>query len=299
MRTKDLRWLIPAVLLYGIGFTAAAFWDLTITSTLYTPGRLPAILMEALGWYPIFVPPMLLAMLWLTGGKNTSVPSVFRIFSGFVVAGGFAAIYYKSGRYLTKRAIISGMGFTTLIWLAAGILFAIACLLAVYRLTAARNKLVFFAFTGTLFFISIQAVAYLLKFIWARTRFDDMLAAGSFADFTPWYHPFGNGGSSFPSGHTVSAAGIFVILLLCDLFPRLQKYRTAFTAACWCYIALMAYSRMQIGRHFLSDTLAASAIAALLFFAIHRSRFYQNALHSILQTKAKAATPPKGNNNEL
>ena len=153
---------------------------------------------------------------------------------------------------------------------------------------------------GTVYAVANQVATYLLKFIWSRPRFDDMLAEGTQHLFRHWFMPFGSGGSSFPSGHTANAAGIFALLFLCDVFPALGRHRRLVTAGCWLYVALMAFSRILIGRHFLSDTLAASALMALLFYAVHHSKRYRQGLPALLESAAslpksrKPAAKPKG-----
>ena len=67
---------------------------------------------------------------------------------------------------------------------------------------------------GILLCIADNLVINLLKILWNRARFDEMAASGDFSAFSPWYLPGGNGGTSFPSGHTAAACGILVLLLL-------------------------------------------------------------------------------------
>jgi membrane-associated phospholipid phosphatase len=173
--------------------------------------------------------------------------------------------------------------------LAAGVLAAGMMLAAALGCNAAvRARLVFFGVCGSVLCAANQAVVYPIKTLWARTRFDDMLAAGSFEAFTPWFRPLGFGGSSFPSGHTANAACILALLVLCDLFPGWGKRRRLVTALCWAFIALMATARIVIGRHFLSDTLAASAIMAGLFYALRHNRFYRKGLRRALERAAQA-----------
>lgn len=297
-RAQFMRWFIPAALIFLLGFTAATLWDLDINLALYSRYNFFAIFMEAFGWYTAFVPPLLLALLVATTPRG-SLPVRRRILAFTVSLVGFGAIYFKSGGYLYDRGLLESSGaFVT--WLVAGGVFALLCLLAVMRVPQRlREKLFFFSLAGSVFCVAIQAIASGTKLIWQRTRFDDMVYSGSFADFTPWYRPFGNGGSSFPSGHTANAAGIFVLLILCDLFTSLNRRKRFITFICWAYVALMAFSRILIGRHFLSDTLAASALIALVFYLLHHTQLYRKNLTTVLKNSAKPAAsvavpPPKG-----
>ena len=38
--------------------------------------------------------------------------------------------------------------------------------------------------------------------------------------------PFGNGGSSFPSGHTAAACSVFILTLACDVCLKWNRRRT-------------------------------------------------------------------------
>ncbi len=58
LKEKTNRWFLAlgaALLCAGLG--AAALWDLEIDLALYSPGFLPAVLMEAFGWFPQYCPP--------------------------------------------------------------------------------------------------------------------------------------------------------------------------------------------------------------------------------------------------
>ena len=272
---------------YIAGFIAAGFLDLAIAKAVYSPQNMFPMLMEAFGWYPAFLPALLGLLLLVRHGIATKQNKKRTVLCVVLSLIGFAALYAGSGQYLEKRGLMGQPNSAVpAFWVALGIVFAGVCCLFVWKTTApVREKLFFFAMCGTVYLAANQVLVYALKLIWGRVRFDDMMAAGSFFDFTPWYSPFGPGGSSFPSGHTANAAGIFMLLVLCDLFPALNKNRRLVFVVCWGYIAAMAVCRMVIGRHFLSDTLAASSLMAVLFFVLHRTKLYQKGLQQTLQNK--------------
>lgn len=285
MPTKYNRfplWPVFALLVYCAAFIAAARWDLAINQALYSPTQPFAVWMEAFGWYPAFLIVVFYALLWLI------LPKVQHAWwqmaaGGAVCAGGLAGILYKSIQELCKRGWVSGyLDPRSCLVLAGVALLGGLMLLAALRTPATlRPALQFWGFWGSVYTAANQAAVYSIKTLWQRTRFDDMLPTGSFDAFTPWYRPLGNGGSSMPSGHTANAAGLFILIILCDVFPCWHKRRHWVYAGIWCYIALMAFMRILIGRHFLSDTLAGSGIMALLFFALRRSRPYQKGLQKV------------------
>lgn len=88
----------------------------------------------------------------------------------------------------------------------------------------------------------------LLKYVFQRTRpqFDDPLV--SLLSY------------SFPSGHTVAATLFYGVLAayLCVMLPRWRTRALVAVAACG-MVALVAFSRIYLGAHYLSDVLAAVA----------------------------------------
>ena len=99
-----------------------------------------------------------------------------------------------------------------------------------------------------------------IKTLWGRVRLRELVNMNSLADYTPWYHPnFFSGSHSFPSGHTAHAT--LLLMLPLWLFGKTEKYRPALNALCFGFIALMAFSRLAAGAHFLSDILFGFLIA--------------------------------------
>lgn len=289
-----LLWFLPALLAYAVGFALTAVYDLSINQALYSPHSLYGILFEGFGWYPAFFPPLFMFVLLLTVPGPAGQKLWRRIVAGVAALAGLALIYDSSYGTLVLRGLLqSGADPLRWIWLAAGVVLAGLLLWASARLRGSlREKLFFWALCGTVLLAANEVLIRALKMLWNRCRFDEMLVLGSFEGFTPWYRPLGFGGSSFPSGHTASAACILMLLVLCDLFPKIKRWRPVVTALCWVYIAAMGLSRVVIGRHFLSDTLAGSALIALLFFALHHSKLYQKHLLRVLKSN-----PPQRKDN--
>ncbi len=289
---RALRWLLPVVLVFAAGFVVASIWDLPIDQALYSPQNPFAILMECFGWYTAFLPaPLLLLSLffWLILARpgvaavrpqSRGVRLLFGVLAIMLAVTACFVLLYSSAHDLARRGWLVDAGSGKAVFLAVGTLLLVGMLLAGVGMLWGKyhRQLLFVAVFGTAFLAVNQAVIQLLKWIWDRTRFDDMVAAGSFADFTVWFRPFANGGTSFPSGHTANAAGIFVLIILCDLFLAWDKKRRLVYGICWGYIALMAFARVLIGRHFLSDTLAAAGLMALVFWGIRRLDIYQKTV---------------------
>ncbi len=125
-------------------------------------------------------------------------------------------------------------------------------------------------FFGILYRVGIDPIKNLVQ----RTRFYEMLTVyddSAFTMFTPWFQK-GFGGSSFPSGHTASGATLFLSLTLCDTVKRFQNKERLFFLLSWGYTWLLGFTRLMMGKHFLSD-IAVGAILGFTFALLAREVF--------------------------
>ena len=116
-----------------------------------------------------------------------------------------------------------------------------------------------------------------LKYLWGRVRFRDLLAAGNYDAFTSWLHPNGiNGNKSFPSGHTAGAGMSYLMMLLPLCTDRFKgKERLCFLLP-FAYTSLVAFSRLVMGAHYLSDVAMGGAISfSLVLVAL---KIYEKAV---------------------
>ena len=111
-------------------------------------------------------------------------------------------------------------------------------------------------------------IIWAFKLTWGRVRFRQ---GGSDPEvFTPWYLPQGfNGYYSFPSGHTANATVIFSSVFYLKFLPeKYKKYKPLIVTLLALWIVFVAFSRVLIGAHFLSDVLFGAAITlAIVYFA--------------------------------
>lgn len=155
------------------------------------------------------------------------------------------------------------------------------------------QRLLKFALFALVFMVSALIVMQIMKRLWGRMRYRDMLDQGSTAGFTPWYVVnIGNGEEtykSFPSGHTSSAANIFILAAACDVFPKLRSFkaRAIINASCFAFTALTAVSRIVNCAHFLSDVLVGGYLTYLIFVLV-RYLFFRNGKYEFT-FKEKAA----------
>jgi membrane-associated phospholipid phosphatase len=136
------------------------------------------------------------------------------------------------------------------------------------ELTERRRKLLWLGIvitTGA--FLSVQ----LMKCIWGRPRFIAILQEG--ASFREWFHIAGfafrkDFYRSFPSGHTVSAAAMFFITFLPDLFPDLPQKPWIYWTISFLFTVFVAFSRIMAGMHFISDVMAAFGVYMIWYLVL-------------------------------
>lgn len=122
------------------------------------------------------------------------------------------------------------------------------------------------AIIGLLVFIGINGGVYVLKNIWGRVRFREMVEP--YEHFTKWFIPQFNKYAdsyiepeSFPSGHTANATAIFMVMIWSQLFPKLKDKRVVLFVICCLWTFLVALGRIIMGAHFASDVTAAITIS--------------------------------------
>lgn len=280
-------------LLVGLFATAAlllligARYDLAFNKAIYQPQSLIAGVMEAICWWPLYLPVALLGAVWAFLHRDN--PGL-HVLGEVLLVVFFFILFAQTLGYLAKRDILplDGLWFTGL-----QLALTLLCTVAALSFTARFGKadlirLDFIAKTGILLCAADNIVINLVKVIWARTRFDDMATTGDFSAFSAWYRPGGAGGSSFPSGHTASACGILLLLLLPAVFDALKPKATLLTGISLGFIAFSAFCRVWIGRHFLSDTAAAAAIMAAVFLLITQSPLFAKRLTAMRKRAADA-----------
>ena len=146
LKEKTNRWFLAlgaALLCAGLG--AAALWDLEIDLALYSPGFLPAVLMEAFGWFPQYLPAVVLCVCIALDGAR-SMP--LRAAGGLLAVAGSGILLYMGAHHLVKRGM-SGPSITLWTVLLGGLSLGI-CALALYRSrSGGRKKLEFVCLWGT------------------------------------------------------------------------------------------------------------------------------------------------------
>ena len=105
------------------------------------------------------------------------------------------------------------------------------------------------------------------KTLWGRVRFRELLEMGSYDAFTPWYHLNGsNGHRSFPSGHTGGASMSYLMLYLPFVSEKWRKRSTLCFVVPFVFTSTVAFTRLVVGAHYLSDVTVGGTIGFITVF---------------------------------
>lgn len=107
-----------------------------------------------------------------------------------------------------------------------------------------------------------------------------MVKNTDFGAFTPWYKKSADSGvysyhlfsrtDSFPSGHTTSACAVLLSALVCNHSEKMKKFTFPVVCLCMFFVALMGYTRLIMGAHYLSDVVFAAIIGYTLFLFVNK-----------------------------
>lgn len=78
---------------------------------------------------------------------------------------------------------------------------------------------------------------------------------------------------SFPSGHTANAATMLLLGLIPYLKPQLQRFEHAFIAVGFAWTAVVAFTRIVMGAHYLTDTVVGFLVGFLSVYVICKMVF--------------------------
>ena len=175
------------------------------------------------------------------------------------------------------------------------VFFAAICSAALLLVTSGAQGKTVVRFVLTLIFVCVGTMLLIniLKVPWGRARMRLIASTGNASYFTPWWKAgsslknqlVAEGVSpdefrSFPSGHTACAACAMLMSLLPTVSKRFRgkEKRLGLSGALW--TAIVAFSRLRMGAHFLTDvtmawlvTLGLTVLGVYLFY--FNKKFFQ------------------------
>jgi len=265
MINRKYKWGYVAVILICIIFMGVgAKYDWLITDTLYNPQNIFGVWFEAASWIPVYAfLPVWGASMMLRNRNNATTFST----GTFLLICSCCIFAYSVSDHLVARGFMRKVNPYM-----CGIVGGIAA--AMLFLTMRRLKgpvirkiqaVCAFAFVYMFGYLS---VIFALKKVFGRDRYEDIITGGEYV-FAEWFKPvFFSDGSSFPSGHTGAAMGIMILLLLPFIFEFFRNLKLPLFIGCYVYAFLTAFSRLIMGRHFVSDTAAAILIMTIIFIIL-------------------------------
>ncbi len=236
----------------------SAFFDLNINVLLNNPNSVLAIWIRNTGEIPArLILPLSGTCLFYICEKWTS-----KIFGISICFGGSIFLGYKIAKYFYVEENQIAFGVLT------GVSIAIVLIFIGKYITfpkKVKNILIIISLCTIVGFFFENVIVEILKILWGRVRFRDLLQESDFTSFSAWYIPNGiNGNKSFPSGHVAGAGLSFYMLLLPYISPH-WKNRTAICFIIpFVYTAIVSFTRIVMGAHYLSDV----TFGAIISFTI-------------------------------
>ncbi len=233
----------------------ASFFDLKIDIALNDPSNPFAVWLYRTGEFPSrLICPIAGAVIF----RCTDKKAVAAIGAALCLGGSAYMGYYIGKHFFVEEY---RMAFS-LLW---GIGFGVAVLYAVRFVTVPdefKRPLFTAAVIGAGVMTAQLLTVDIMKNLWGRVRFRDLLSSGSCDGFTAWFVINGkNGNKSFPSGHTAGAGMSYLLMLLPFIDKKREKYRAVYFWCPFIYTSAVALTRLVMGAHYLSDVTVGGVIA--------------------------------------
>lgn len=247
--------IIVFYVLAAAAMVVASFFDLKIDIALNDPSNPFAVWLYRTGEFPSrLICPIAGAVIFRCTDKKVAAA-----IGAALCLGGSAYMGYYIGKHFFVEEY--RMAFS-LLW---GIGFGVAALYAV-RFVTVPNEFKRPLFTAAVIGVGVMTAQLLtvdiMKNLWGRVRFRDLLSSGSCDGFTAWFVINGkNGNKSFPSGHTAGAGMSYLLMLLPFIDKKREKYRAVYFWCPFIYTSAVALTRLVMGAHYLSDVAVGGVIA--------------------------------------
>ena len=269
---RQFALIVFAVLI--VLMVVGSFWDLPISRFLYPGhetsfgqffaafGELPAFLCITSGG----------VLLYLIRGR------LRRMFRTIAALG--AACLVLGGSFLAVHEATDNVpALPTWVALLVTVFFALVCGFLLVLVTRSCSVKTVFRFLCTLIFCAVvtMLLVNIIKVPWGRARMRLIAGTGNETYFSPWWKAgkalrdklVADGISSdefrsFPSGHTSCAACCMLLILLPTLGKQFRGKETVYLIVGAVWTVLVAFTRIQMGAHFLTDVTMAALIASLV-----------------------------------
>lgn len=274
---KEAGWLF---LFLAVLLVVGSFFDAPISRALYNESSLFGSFFAAYGEYPAMLGFVAAGALLVIGhNRKRKVIGILQILSGAVLAvyGGLMACMLPT-LYLTWPVpVIAFVGVICSAGTAAGLVWL--CKNAPREEIIRVAAVIFFTILAELVLIN------LIKIPWGRPRMR-LIARDPRATFMPWWQPGGELKNllvaagvaaeefkSFPSGHAGNAVMLMLLGLLPRLNGRLAGKRCLLVGIGFIWACVVAFSRIIMGAHYLTDTVVGFAVGLACLLLVNRLVF--------------------------
>jgi len=284
-RTKTYYFIYLAFLVVVLaGIIFGSFYDFKITSSLYDPSSNFGMIFASFGEMPSWI---LVGLLGVMGVKlfKLTEQKVQKVL--FLIAGILLAIISAYRIFNSMDSQFNGLNWPVYVKIIVAILIEAVIFALGYKLINTEDKIMLLKIS--LLFITaflLQTIILLIiKTFWQRPRYR-LIYAGyesytALDLFRNWYEPgaglarslFTNVHKdqfmSFPSGHTAgSMIGVlfFYLPLLNKKTVNSAKTRYIFLIVAFCFSAVVAFSRLVYGCHYLTDVSFGALLALTCSF---------------------------------
>ena len=255
---------------FAVAFVIGSFFDYQINSALFHNNDTFGLVMSSIGTIPGYGILSFMGGGLLFFGLKKEFPHVAWKIISFVLA----AVLFGSAIFFSGREFFGINGFYNAINPMFGYLIilpvevGIAILGYVIAKKSDNNKLwIVYFVIAVAFLIALVAGVTLFKSIFHRPRFRAIMTSGiSGLDYHAWYSPCTNykdfiaagvnkdNFKSFPSGHAGTASAFMMFMIyLPYINSGYKKYQIPLFYGGFIWLVLIAFSRMYVGAHFLSD----------------------------------------------
>lgn len=250
----------------------AVKYDLAISKAIGNQSNFFGVLFQKIAEYPSYIVlPITSVIIFYNADRFTEKKHIitFRILGIVLSIGGWFIFSFRSEKLVEIPHLLGFSIFASLFYTGIGLW------IGSFAKRETMYKLLKWAIFAIIFLAAALAVMQIMKLIWSRMRYRDMLKEGNFDGFTPWYKiNFGVEKlsedyhyTSFPSGHTSSAVHMFLLIPLCKIIPSWNKQWVKYTvwAVAISFSVLTAVARIINCAHFLSDVVAGGSITYLIY----------------------------------
>ena len=273
-KTKVILTILVPVILLAIG----TFYDLQIDTVLYNPDSFISKVFAAFGMFPFS---MLLCFTGLSFFRMMHKYNKYLMIILFVVCELFAVyiIHHETKEYYVNLGIFVYLIDLFVVLILNIIMFPIVG-------GASTSKLMRYCMFLLLFACIALGAVEALKIICARPRYM-LLVENNQIQFKNWYTILGNSAikkewiakgvdkdmfRSFPSGHTLSGSTLLFISSLGYVNKKFSSKKMAniMYAIALIYIAILAFTRLVLGCHFLSDVAMSFLITFISYCILNK-----------------------------